>query len=65
MRFGIIGLGRMGANLALSALGHGHQVVGHDRDADVMGELACSRISRSTTARCCSSASRGPGTSPS
>ena len=40
MRVGIIGLGRMGANLALSAVGHGHEVVGHDRDADVMGELA-------------------------
>ena len=40
MRFGIIGLGRMGANLALSALEHGHQVVGHDRDADTTAELA-------------------------
>ena len=33
----------MGANLALSAVGHGHEVVGHDRDADVMGELAGGR----------------------
>jgi 6-phosphogluconate dehydrogenase len=30
MRIGIVGLGRMGANLALSAIEHGHQVVGYD-----------------------------------
>ena len=40
MRVGIVGLGRMGANLACSAVEHGHEVVGHDRDAGVMGELA-------------------------
>jgi hypothetical protein len=40
MRVGIIGLGRMGANLALSAIGHGHEVVGHDRDAHVMDAVA-------------------------
>ena len=40
MRVGIIGLGRMGANLALSAVEHGHEVVGHDRDAEAMDELA-------------------------
>jgi 6-phosphogluconate dehydrogenase len=40
MRVGIIGLGRMGANLALSALEHGHELVGHDRDAEVTDELA-------------------------
>jgi 6-phosphogluconate dehydrogenase len=40
MRVGIIGLGRMGANLARSAVEHGHEVVGHDRDAEVMDELA-------------------------
>jgi 6-phosphogluconate dehydrogenase len=33
MRFGIIGLGRMGGNLARHAIGRGHQVVGYDRDA--------------------------------
>src|ERR671917_532773 len=40
MRVGIIGLGRMGANLALSAVEHGDEVVGHDRDAEVTDELA-------------------------
>jgi 6-phosphogluconate dehydrogenase len=40
MRVGIIGLGRMGANLALSAIGHGHEVVGHDRDAKTTADLA-------------------------
>ena len=40
MQVGIIGLGRMGANLALSAVEHGHEVVGHDRDAETMEELA-------------------------
>jgi 6-phosphogluconate dehydrogenase len=40
MRVGIIGLGRMGANLARSAVEHGHEVVGHDRHAEVMDELA-------------------------
>jgi 6-phosphogluconate dehydrogenase len=32
MRFGITGLGRMGANLARSAMDHGHEVVGYDRN---------------------------------
>jgi 6-phosphogluconate dehydrogenase len=40
MRVGIIGLGRMGANLARSAVEHGHEVVGHDCHAEVMDELA-------------------------
>jgi 6-phosphogluconate dehydrogenase len=40
MRVGIVGLGRMGANLAVSAIGHGHEVVGHDRDAETTAELA-------------------------
>jgi 6-phosphogluconate dehydrogenase len=40
MRVGIIGLGRMGANLAVSAIGHGHEVVGHDRDAVTTADLA-------------------------
>jgi 6-phosphogluconate dehydrogenase len=40
MRVGIIGLGRMGANLARSAIEHAHEVVGYDRDAAVVSELA-------------------------
>ena len=34
MRFGIVGLGRMGANLALAAIEHGHEVVGFDARPD-------------------------------
>jgi 6-phosphogluconate dehydrogenase len=40
MRFGIVGLGRMGANLARRAMEKGHQVVGHDPNQDTRRELA-------------------------
>jgi 6-phosphogluconate dehydrogenase len=40
MRFGIVGLGRMGANLARAALEHGHEVVGYDYDDRVTTALA-------------------------
>jgi 6-phosphogluconate dehydrogenase len=40
MRFGIIGLGRMGGNLARLALDNGHEVVGYDRDEELAAELA-------------------------
>jgi 6-phosphogluconate dehydrogenase len=40
MRFGIVGLGRMGANLARSAMEHGHEVFGYDRDEHVTAALA-------------------------
>jgi len=49
MRFGIIGLGRMGANMALAASEHGHEVVGHDRDEDVMSELAAHGVEAAPT----------------
>lgn len=39
MKFGIIGLGRMGANLALHALEQGHTVVGYNRDATKVEKL--------------------------
>jgi hypothetical protein len=39
-RFGIIGLGRMGGNLACAALEHGHDVVGFDRDERLTTALA-------------------------
>jgi len=32
MQIGVIGLGRMGANMAARLTQHGHRVVGHDRD---------------------------------
>jgi 6-phosphogluconate dehydrogenase len=40
MRFGIVGLGRMGANLARAALDHRHQVVGYDPGEAARRELA-------------------------
>jgi 6-phosphogluconate dehydrogenase len=44
MRFGIVGLGRMGANLARAALEHGQEVVGYDRDAERRDELAAEGV---------------------
>ena len=40
MRVGIVGLGRMGANLARAALEHGHQVLGYDPAESARRELA-------------------------
>ncbi len=40
MRFGTVGLGRMGSGLALRAVRAGHQCVGFDRDARRAGSLA-------------------------
>ncbi len=40
MRFGIVGFGRMGANLARHAMEKGHQVVGYDRSPDAPRALA-------------------------
>ena len=51
MRFGIVGLGRMGANMALAALEHGHEVVGHDRGGHVMTELAAEGVHPAATAQ--------------
>jgi 6-phosphogluconate dehydrogenase len=39
MRFGIVGLGRMGANIARHALERGHQVVGHDPNEEARAAL--------------------------
>jgi 6-phosphogluconate dehydrogenase len=44
MRFGIVGLGRIGANLALAAIDHGHEVVGYDRDREQLERLAAERV---------------------
>jgi 6-phosphogluconate dehydrogenase len=44
MRFGIVGLGRMGANMALAAVEHSHEVVGYDHDANVTDELAAQGV---------------------
>ncbi|HEY2009686.1 MAG TPA: decarboxylating 6-phosphogluconate dehydrogenase [Rhizomicrobium sp.] len=39
MQIGIIGLGRMGANIARRLMKHGHQVVGYDASATAVKEL--------------------------
>ncbi|MGI8757911.1 MAG: NAD(P)-binding domain-containing protein, partial [Acidimicrobiales bacterium] len=35
MKIGLVGLGKMGANMAERIRGAGHEVVGYDRDPDV------------------------------
>jgi 6-phosphogluconate dehydrogenase len=40
MQFGIVGLGRMGANLSRQAVEDGHLVVGYDRNAPAVEELS-------------------------
>jgi len=49
MRFGIVGLGRMGANLARNAIGKGHQVVGYDPNEWTRRELAVEGVERADT----------------
>ena len=44
MRFGIVGLGRMGGNLARLALDRGQEVVGFDRDGELRDELAAEGV---------------------
>ena len=40
MRFGIVGLGRMGSNLARLAMDHGHEVVGFNKESEATKKLA-------------------------
>ena len=40
MRLGMVGLGRMGGNMAERLRRHGHQVVGYDRDPDVANAVS-------------------------
>ena len=49
MRVGIVGLGRMGANLARAAIDHGHEVVGYDRDPELRQELAADGVEPAVT----------------
>lgn len=44
MRVGIIGLGRMGGNLARAAAGHGHDVIGYDPAQAVRDQLAAEGV---------------------
>ncbi|MEO1873000.1 MAG: NAD(P)-binding domain-containing protein, partial [Cobetia sp.] len=39
MQLGIIGLGRMGGNIARRLMRNGHEVVAHDRDAAIAQSL--------------------------
>jgi 6-phosphogluconate dehydrogenase len=49
MRFGIVGLGRMGGNLARLALDHGQEVVGFDPDPDLREELTAEGVEPAAT----------------
>ncbi|HEX3651415.1 MAG TPA: decarboxylating 6-phosphogluconate dehydrogenase [Rhizomicrobium sp.] len=40
MQLGIVGLGRMGGNIARRLMSHGHEVVVYDRNAETVGQLA-------------------------
>jgi 6-phosphogluconate dehydrogenase len=40
MQLGMIGLGRMGGNMARRLLGHGHAVVAHDQNSQAVASLA-------------------------
>ena len=44
MRFGIVGLGRMGSNLARRAIKRGHEVVGFDQNIELVQSLAAEGI---------------------
>lgn len=49
MRFGIVGLGRMGASLSLQAIEKGHQVIGYDRSGKPGLELARAGLEPATS----------------
>jgi 6-phosphogluconate dehydrogenase len=44
MDIGMVGLGRMGANMAARLVEHGHRVVGHDRSAPARADAAADGI---------------------
>lgn len=44
MRFGVIGLGRMGASMAKHGVEKGHSIVGFDESAEVRAEVAATHI---------------------
>jgi 6-phosphogluconate dehydrogenase len=49
MDIGMIGLGRMGANMAARLVEHGHRVVGHDRSAEAIARAGQDRIEPADT----------------
>jgi len=44
MKLGFIGLGRMGSNMVLNLLDHGHKVVGYNRSSDSTRRLVRRRM---------------------
>jgi 6-phosphogluconate dehydrogenase len=49
MQIGLVGLGRMGGNIARRLLRHGHEVIVHDRDPRAMAALATEGAQRADT----------------
>ena len=49
MQIGLVGLGRMGGNIARRLLQHGHEVIVHDRDPRAMAALAGEGAQRADT----------------
>jgi 6-phosphogluconate dehydrogenase len=49
MQVGLVGLGRMGGNIARRLLQHGHEVIVHDRDPRAMATLATEGAQRADT----------------
>ena len=39
MKIGVIGLGRMGGNIARRLMQHGHEVVAYDRSGDAVADV--------------------------
>ncbi len=46
MELGMVGLGRMGANMVERLVRGGHRVVGYDRDAGAVARVTCGRRRR-------------------
>jgi 6-phosphogluconate dehydrogenase len=49
MRFGMIGLGRMGSGIARRAVQSGHECVGYDRDSGLVGTAAGDGVERAAS----------------
>ncbi len=48
MQIGMVGLGKMGANMTTRLIQGGHQVVVYDRSADAVAQAAAGGATRST-----------------
>jgi 6-phosphogluconate dehydrogenase len=49
MKIGMIGLGRMGGNMARRLMAGGHQIVAYDRDADAVAKMAAEGAEAATS----------------